>query len=143
MKSLDFRNCHPNLDMDRGFVLHVETEMNAGAVQAPGRHDDTDPSRDQQMAGAVARRARLSPRFASASAPRARRTEHDRNRHNRSALCLVGRQANFGFDGFRAFAGAVREKRTTHTSYQMSDRRKVDRDLISEAIVFQFQTHAG
>ena len=143
VKRSDLRDGDSDLDMHGGFVRSMEPEMKAGAVQNSRGNGDPQPARHERVSAAVARPAEFRPRLAAAAALGAGGTQQHRDRHDRTAVSLVARQTDFGPDRFAAFAGRLGEERSAHTGHQMGDRRKIDRDLIREAIVLVFQTHAG
>ena len=95
------------------------------------------------MATAIARPARFSPCFAATATVLAGRAKKDHDRNHCASTRLAARQADLGLDRLGTFAGAVCEERAAHTRHEVSDRRKIDRDLISEAIHLALKSHAG
>ena len=117
--------------------------MKLRAVVDARRDRHTQPPRNQRVTAALARPARFRPCFASAAALLARRAKKNHHRNNGTTTRFAARETDLRSDRLAAFAEAVREKRSTHTGHEVGDRRKIDRDLISEAIRLAFKSHAG
>jgi hypothetical protein len=126
-----------------GFVLRVDAKVKARAVDDARRHGDPETPRYKRVADAVAREASFGPRFAAATAPRARGAEEDLDRHNSAPLRLLSREADLCFQRFCTLARTLREELLANARDEVSDRRKIDRDLISETIRIRLHAHAG
>jgi hypothetical protein len=95
------------------------------------------------MATAIAPPAWFSPCFASAATFLAGRAKEDHEGDHGAATRFPAGEADLSLDRLGPFARAVREERSAHTGHEVGDRRKIDRDLISEAIRLAFKSHAG
>lgn len=129
--------------MDRGLVRRMETEVKPGTVIDAWWDRDPQPAWNEGMAATIAPPARFSPCFASAATFLARRAKKDHDRYDCAPTRFTTRQADLGLDRLGPFARAVREERSAHARHEVGDRRKIDRDLISEAIRLAFKSHAG
>jgi hypothetical protein len=136
-------NRDPDLDVDRSFVRRMETEVKPGTVIDAWRDRDAQAARDEGMATAIAPPAWFSPCFASAATFLAGRAKEDHEGDHGAATRFPAREADLSLDRLGPFARAVREERSAHTGHEVGDRRKIDRDLISEAIRLAFKSHAG
>ena len=143
LKFLCLSNGDPNLDMDRGLVRRMEAEVKPGTVIDAWWDRDPQPAWNEGMTTTIAPPARFSPCFASAATFLARRAKKDHDRDDGAPTRFTARQADLGLDRLGPFARAVREERSAHTRHEVGDRRKIDRDLISEAIRLAFKSHAG
>jgi hypothetical protein len=121
----------------------METEVKPGTVIDAWRDRHAQAARDEGVATPIARPARFSPCFAPATTFLAGRAKKDRDRDHCAPTRFPTRQADLGLDRLGSFARAVREKRSAHTRHEVGDRRKIDRDLISETIRLTFKSHAG
>ena len=121
----------------------MQPEVKPRSVQDARRDRDTQPARHQRMTGAVAGAAPFGPCLATAAAVRAGGAQQHRDRHDGSAVSFLGRQADLRLHRVAALAGRFGEKRAAYAGYEMGDRRKIDRDLISEAVGLALQSHAG
>lgn len=121
----------------------MEAEVKLRAIVDARRNRHTQAARNERMAVPVAGSTRFSPCFASAAAFCAGRTKKDDHRNHGTAARFAARETDLRPDGLGAFAGAVGQERSAHTSHEVSDRRKIDRDLICEAIRLPFKSHVG
>ena len=121
----------------------MQPEVKPRAVIDTRRNRHAQAARHQSVATTLARPARFRPGFASAATVLTGRPKKDRDRDHGAPARLPARQADLGPDRLGTFARAVREERSAHTRHEVGDRRKIDRDLISEAIHLAFKSHAG
>jgi hypothetical protein len=121
----------------------METEVKPGTVIDAWRDRDAQAARDEGVATPIAPPARFSPCFASAATLLAGRAKEDHEGDHGAPTRFPARQADLGLDRLGPLARAVREERSAHAGHEVRDRRKIDRDLISEAIRLAFKSHAG
>ena len=125
------------------FVWRVDAEMKARAVDDARRNRHQQTARHQRVAGATALNTSLGPRFAAAAASRAGGTQEHLNRHDSAPLRLFTRKTDFRFERFGALARTLREECLADAGDEMSDRWKIDRDLVSKTIGIRLLSHAG
>src|SRR5438552_3174853 len=110
----------------------IASVMNVTAVTlAPNCPAPARPS-DATIAAAAALNTSLGPRFAAAAASRAGGTQEHLNRHDSAPLRLFTRKTDFRFERFGALARTLREECLADAGDEMSDRWKIDRDLVSK-----------
>jgi len=124
-------------------VLTVKPKVKSRPVENARGDCDAQAVRYERVAAATTGPARLGPGLPAPSALRTRRAQQHHHRHHRPSVGFVRRQADFRFHSLGPLAGGVRQEGPAHTSNQMGDRRKIDRDLVCEAVVLAFHSHAG
>jgi hypothetical protein len=143
LKFLCLSNGDSDLDVDRGLVRRMQPEVKPRAVIDARRDRHAQAARDERVAAPLARPAGFRPCFASTATFLAGRAKKDHDGDHCAPTRLPARQTNLGPDRLGSFARTVREERSAHTRHEVGDRRKIDRDLISEAIRLAFKSHAG
>ena len=98
--------------------------------------------RNKRVARATAGEAELGPRLATTTALRTSRAQQDFNRHDGAAIRFLARQTDFRLQRLRTLAGAIGKKGLADARDEMTDRGKIDRDLVGETIGIGFQRHA-
>jgi hypothetical protein len=121
----------------------MQPEVKPRAVIDAWRDRYAQATRNERVASTLARPARFSPCFASTATFLAGRPKKNHDGDHGAPTRLAARQADLSPDCLGTFARAVREERSAHTRHEVGDRRKIDRDLISEAIRLAFKSHAG
>lgn len=96
---------------------------------------------EQRFAGAAARVARLGPRFAAAAADRAGAADRHLERHDEAAGRFASRQVQLSRQ--QVGAGTLAQKGVAYPLDDVTDRWKIDRDFIGEAVVRHLGTIGG
>src|SRR5215467_4293152 len=122
----------------RAGVRRRQTKTKGDAVADAWRHSKTDGVMKDRFAGPGTAQAWLGPRLAAAAATWARAADRHDEWRDQAVERLARRQRQLGLEQIvrRGFA----EKRVAHPLDHTSGGRKVDRDLVGEALVGHART---
>ena len=113
--------------------MRMDTKTEARAVDDARRHRQTDGGVAQRVAATRTCRAWFGPDFPAPSAHSAGRPQRNVERHHDTERRVVYRELDIVHQ--RALVSRRAEKFVAHALEQVIDRRKIDGDLVGEAVV--------